>query len=219
MNVVEGIQNSQVRLLIENEARSINIKYYFIIALGFETGLRISDILNLKGYQVFNKVIKVIESKTKKKREFTITKPLQEEIIKYAKENELLFEEYLFPSSRNNKFRHLSRQQVWKITKDIESKLDLHKFAPHSLRKSFAYTVASENNIEIARRALNHKYTSTTLGYVFSNTNFDQLIEQRPSTPTTEIKTKISKTKKTTTIVISMSIIIIVLAILKSIFK
>jgi len=205
-----------VRLLIENEARAINIKYYFIIALGFETGLRISDILSLKGYQVFNKVIKVIESKTKKKREFTISKPLQEEIMKYAKENELLFEEYLFCSSKKNKFRHLSRQQVWKVTKDIEKKLELNKFAPHSLRKSFAFTVASENNIEIARRALNHKYTSTTLGYVFSNTSFDNLIGVHPRP---EVKTKIEKQKNTTTITISIAIIIVVLVLMKLIYK
>lgn len=75
---------------------------YIIFVFGIFTGLRISDILNLKVDDVKGKLkTDIVEKKTGKKRILNLMQ-LTNQIIKYLNEEHDRESKWLFPSPRNN---------------------------------------------------------------------------------------------------------------------
>jgi integrase len=144
------------------------LKYALICAVAIETGFRVSDILNIKKRDITQNKGVLREKKTQKRREFKISDGLREEIETYAKENGLRSEDFLFPSTANNRAKHIGRTQVYKVFKQVaDSVKELGNISPHSCRKTYARLRYSEHgDIERLQRDFGHYSIETTKGYL-----------------------------------------------------
>ncbi|EIB6784593.1 TPA: tyrosine-type recombinase/integrase [Enterococcus faecium] len=139
---------------------------YLIMAIGIKTGLRISDILNLKVSDVKNKTqTEIIEIKTGKKRTVHL-KSLTSNIIDYLNTEHSAESEWLFPSPTDSS-RHLASHQYYKILQKVADNLGLDYIGTHTLRKTFSYFFLKQNKGDIVTlmKILNHSSQAVTLRY------------------------------------------------------
>lgn len=130
------------------------------------TGLRLSDVLNLKTDQLKSRFW-ITEQKTGKKRLVGLPAPLLAAIKDQAGKV------YAFPGTRLND--HRTRQAVWKDVKRAATAFRLpQNVGPHSFRKVYAVDVLKRyGNIEKVRKALNHGSLTTTLIYAMAAQNLE----------------------------------------------
>lgn len=124
-----------------------NCRNYAMIVLGLNTAFRISDLLNLKWKDVYNKNTKhfrkhicVIEQKTGKERSVAVNASVAE-ALKILQEtfNYKDGEEYLFPSIKKTDIP-LSRSQAFRIVREAAEYAGIEeRIGCHSLRKTFGY--------------------------------------------------------------------------------
>ncbi len=114
--------------LIKNDK---NYKLGFLVVLGINSGLRISDILSLKFSDLEGDSITLLEKKTNKKRIIRINDNIKDafELLKTRTENH---EGYIFTSNQNTVY---SRQYVNRKLKDYFGTKKL-SVSSHSLRKT-----------------------------------------------------------------------------------
>jgi len=149
---------------------------YLMFVIGINTGLRISDILNLKVADVKSKDhITIIEKKTKKQKRFLINSQLEKEISQYIKSME--DSEYLFASRDSDK--PISRIQAYRIINSVADKVGLDEIGTHTMRKTFGYWHYQKyKDIAILQDIFNHSSPSVTLRYIGINDDIkDKTIE------------------------------------------
>jgi integrase len=154
---------------------AVHAKYGVLLRLGIETGIRISDLLQLRvGH--FKACMRVQESKTKKIKECRLSDELVQEIQEYIKEQRLTDADALFYSTEHLKNKPLTRVRVWQVFKAVSDEMKLDAVRPHSMRKTFAEAVMGETGSILAvQHALGHKNIETTMRYLF---DFKQLEER-----------------------------------------
>ena len=132
------------------------------------TGLRISDVLELKTAQL-RPNFWITERKTGKRRQVGLPEPLLSDVLEQAGPF------WAFPGDKPGK--HRTRQAVWKDVKRAAVALRLNvNAAPHSLRKVYAVELLEKyGEIERVRRALNHSSVEVTLLYAMA----DRLLHER----------------------------------------
>lgn len=141
-----------------------------MLELMYATGLRISELINLKQENIsFENCTLIVMGKGKKERII----PIGDCALKYLKiyneqyRNELLKGKqcnYLFLSNRSNK---MTRQCFFEIIKNIAREKNIKtEFSPHTLRHSFA-THMLENGADLRsiQELLGHENISTTQIY------------------------------------------------------
>ena len=120
---------------------------YLLILTGLYTGLRVSDLINLKWSDVYDKRtrnvkshITIIEGKTKKIKVVSVNKNLDAAIKSYYKTTKPKRDEYLFFSLSDPR-RPISRVQAYRIVKEAANACikDPKNISTHSLRKTFGY--------------------------------------------------------------------------------
>lgn len=151
---------------IEKFSSFLDYRTNLIFLIGNETGLRISDIINLKRNDI-KKTIKIKEKKTGKTYKHKLSDELYKLIKDYMKYNQ--FNEYLFGT--NSKEKHITRQAVWKAFKKAAKEAgEKSNIGTHSMRKNKAWKVFTEtNSINEARKALNHDNTNCIIYYIWSD--------------------------------------------------
>lgn len=129
-----------------------------VCQVSLHTGLRVSDVLNLKTAQLRPRFW-VTEMKTGKRRQVGLPAPLLDAIRRQAGEV------WAFPGRGGS--GHRTRQAVWKDVKRAARAFRIpQNIAPHSFRKVYAVDVLEKyQDIERVRRALNHGSATTTLIY------------------------------------------------------
>lgn len=135
------------------------------------TGLRVSDVLNLKLEQIGRRFV-VRESKTGKIKRVGLPDWLAEEIRIRAGASE-----WAFPSPYDPK-KHRTRQAVWK---DIKRVSDFGRVSgnpgTHSMRKNYAVDLMDKyHDVKAVQKALNHSRDSVTMLYAMA----DKLAESAP---------------------------------------
>lgn len=133
--------------------------------VALHTGLRISDVLQLKMAQLKPRFW-VTEGKTGKRRLVGIPEELRKAI--YEHNRVCGGGEWCFPG--RNIEHHRTRQAVWKDVKRAAEfyRLDVNA-GPHSFRKVYAVDLMEQyGDIEKVRRALNHENLAVTMLYVMS---------------------------------------------------
>ena len=159
--------------LIRKLAKDNNYKMSLLIALGCFTGLRISDILNLRWWQILGvDEFTIIEKKTGKKRTLRLNPQLQQHIQEcYEHIQPIGVKAPILVSQKGTIF---TIQAINRIFKDIKKKykVKIKNFSCHSLRKTFGrqvYNMNSENS-ELALVKLmelfNHSSVSITKRYL-----------------------------------------------------
>ena len=133
--------------LIRKLAKDENYKMSLFIALGCFTGLRVSDILNLRWFQILGvSEFTIIEKKTGKQRTLRLNPQLQEHIQEcYEHIKPIGVKAPILVSQKGTIF---TIQAINRILKDIKKKykVKIKNFSCHSLRKTFGRQVYNMNS-------------------------------------------------------------------------
>ena len=140
-----------------------NKKVAFALSLMANTGLRVSDVVNLRLSDIIrdgNRYrLDIIEQKTRKKREFTVADEMYRYIQSYALEMGI---------NPRQKLVGLTTRTIQEHIKEAREYLDIEGVSSHSFRKYFATSVYESNdyNVELVRVLLQHSDLSTTQKYL-----------------------------------------------------
>lgn len=157
MKFVEPIRDKEQIKKVKQVLKQSNQRNYLLFVLGINSGLRISDILNLK----------VKDVKNKKYKKFPITKTLKLCIDKYI--NNKLSEDWLFESKRGS--HPITRVQAYRIICNACNNAGINlNIGTHTLRKTFGYHFYQEKkDIVILQKIFNHSTPDITLRYIGIN--------------------------------------------------
>ena len=161
-----------IEKILEQPDRSTEqgIRDYAMLEVLYGTGMRISELINLKLSAVYDEIgfVKII-GKGNKERLVpygSFAKKAVEEYLTMVREKKKVFSEgeTLFLSNRNKKF---SRVGVWKIIKKYALKAKLNKpVTPHTFRHSFAtHLIEGGADLRTAQELLGHASITTTQIY------------------------------------------------------
>lgn len=158
----------RVDVLTAHEAQSIlNVLHgqvRLIWLIGCSTGLRISDILSLRAYQLHKPRAYIKEQKTGKRRRLYIRRNVIKEVMLYQREYGITDKGRLF---------NISRQGVWIALKKAASKAGVRRnIGSHTMRKYYAVShIEKGYDLHDLQARLNHSHLSDTIGYITSNEN------------------------------------------------
>lgn len=135
-----------------------------VCQVSLHTGLRVSDVLNLKTAQLAPRFW-VTERKTGKRKLIGLPGPLLAAIREQAGE------EWAFPG--RDGANHRTRQAVWADVKRAAQAFRIpQNVGAHSFRKTYAADVMAEyGDLERVRKALNHKSDMCTMLYLIAAQN------------------------------------------------
>ncbi len=166
---VTGISAENIKKFNKLMARKAE-KYDILFKIGAETGLRITDILNIKVTDYYAGT--VIEQKTKKAKEIKLSDKTKKQIANHIKANNLQLHNYIIFSTIRRVNKPLSRRQAHYVIRGVSGQLGLKNVGTHSLRKTYAREhFKKHHNLEALQQELNHKYITTTLMYLFDDLN------------------------------------------------
>ena len=155
-------------MYVKNPTKNISyLRIQVILEILYSTGLRISELLNIKINQVANIKDKLyINGKGNKQRVVIFNKnalDLLKNWISIMIKNNKNKNSYLFENIHNIKV--ISRQQIYKDLKKLALKTntELEKLSPHSVRHSFASHMLNRGaDLRSIQKLLGHSDISTT---------------------------------------------------------
>lgn len=164
----DKVLNKGLSLL--NNSKKCRLGFYLIFSIN--SGLRISDVLNIKHSDLVSDKISIIEKKTKKFREITLNDAVKKAYVKLVamltEANEMFNQEdYIFISQKGSVYKTQSINDILKtLFKDKKMQI-----SSHSLRKSFArrvYTInnESENSLVLLSDIFSHSSIAITRRYL-----------------------------------------------------
>jgi integrase/recombinase XerD len=145
-------------------------KSRLILSLLYSSGLRVSELVNLKPQDInFNENIGWVRAgKGSKDRMFTLSPNLAGELREYLKKKENT--KYLFSQDEP-----LTTRNVQKIVKHVRHRSDIQKkITPHTLRHSFAtHLLEAGTDIRMIQALLGHSSLNTT--QLYTHVSSDQI--------------------------------------------
>ncbi len=167
MNYTEPIKDKELIKDIAKYLKHNNERDYILFALGVYSGLRITDILNLRVRDVKNRSeFILIEKKTKKRKVLNINPNLKMMLVRFVKNRD--DREYII-SYRDNGDNPITRARAFQIIKSCGDKFGL-RLSPHSLRKTFGYFHYKTNkDVVILQKIFNHSHPDITFRYIGIN--------------------------------------------------
>ncbi len=165
-------------VMSKDETKSIfdsikNQKHRLMIEFLYSTGLRVSELVNLKvqDLDIQNNYGWVRKGKGHKDRLFIIAESLKARIKKLIEGEELNPEDFLFSSNRNEKYSISSLQKILKkASRETFRKGFIQKdkrITPHTFRHSFAtHLIENGYSVQETQGLLGHKSPETTFIYL-----------------------------------------------------
>lgn len=165
MNYVEPIRDSEMVRQISNYLRASSERNYIMFMIGIYSGLRISDILQLKVRDVKGKYsITIREKKTRKQKIFEINPILRKELKVYCDGKE--GNEFLI-KSREGRNKPITRGMAYKILAEAGEEYGVPNLGTHSLRKTFGFHHYKQyKDVALLQRIFNHSSPAITLRYI-----------------------------------------------------
>lgn len=173
MEFVQPIRDRKKIETMKKILKTQNVRDYCLFVLGINSGLRVSDLLNLSIGDVLDKKgrvkdrISIREKKTDKTKDFPINDNSSKAILEYlSHRGPYEGEDPLFLSRKGE--GPIQRAQAWKVIRDVARQVGItERIGTHTLRKTFAYH-AYQNGHDITRiqKLLNHDSPATTLAYI-----------------------------------------------------
>ena len=143
---------------------------YILFMIGINTGLRVSDLLQLKTHMILKlkrkrrKELKVKEGKTKKERIINLTS-IFDEVYQYAQTVE---NTWLFPSRKGD--QPISKIQAYRQLQKAGDFADVESIGTHTMRKTFGYWFYKQTkDVAMLQDILNHSTPQITLKYIGIN--------------------------------------------------
>lgn len=172
MNFVQPIRDPAVIEAIKKYLRNRSLRNYLFFCFGIYSGLRVSDLLELKVGMVRNTThINMEETKNKHRKRFIIHPQIRNDLNRYIsnKDND----EYLFPSRQRKKKSRLkgqpiSRSTAYKILNEAADHFGLLEIGTHTMRKTWGYQLYKQDsqNLALLMEMFGHKDPSDTLRYI-----------------------------------------------------
>lgn len=163
------LTKEEVKLLIENSG---TYKTRLIIQLLYSSGLRVSELCNLKiaDLDLDSKTGWVRKGKGSKDRLFILSEKIKIELIDYLK-NLSKNQKYLFEGPKGP----LSSRNIQKIVQRAAIKANINKrVSPHSIRHSFGtHLLEDGTDIRIIQELLGHANLNTT--QIYTHVSREQL--------------------------------------------
>ena len=167
---VDPIKLKDVGRLFRFFEKEENVKIYTAVKIQLNTGLRISDVLEITFDEIDSERLK--EKKTQKYKKVKFNEnclQVIKKIKKYYKENKIedYNKGYIFKAARNSE-EPLSYQTFSYHIKKAKAKLNIkYPFHSHSFRKAWARAVYDETkDVACVMRLLNHSNQAVTLRYI-----------------------------------------------------
>lgn len=162
---VEPIKDLDVLEMICDYLKEKNTRDHLLLLTGIYSGLRVSDILNLKVRDVKSlKFIRIIEKKTKKPKMFEINPILAKYLKEYIKDKKDY--EYLF-ASRKGINKPITRNRAYVILRESGELFGLDTVGSHTMRKTFGYHYYKQTkDIALLQKIFNHSTQEMTLDYI-----------------------------------------------------
>jgi integrase len=179
------ISKKQVKKLL-SVARAWNPKYEMLFLIGFNSGLRVSDVLQIKvrDFILGRKQIFVTEQKTGKKRAIKFSKKIFGKILDYIDYHRLNDNDYMIFRRPYERSSPISRVRAWQIIKKISKEVGWDNIGTHTMRKTFARNHFKDNkDIIKLQQELNHKYPSTTVGYLLDPKEYSKIKVDKKGNP------------------------------------
>ena len=164
----------QFKSLISKLERDGEYKFCLLVAMGVFTGLRISDLLQIKFNQfIGTDFLNIIEKKTKKDRKIKINLDLKEMVERIKlKMNVTNDEQYIFVNKYGTK--PIDKSYVNVKLKELFNKYDIHlegNVSSHLFRKTLGNRALKLNNYSnesmvLLMELFNHSSPSTTKRYL-----------------------------------------------------
>lgn len=147
-----------------------------VLQVMLRTGLRVSDVLELKAAQL-GRQFWVTEQKTGKRKHVGLPDWLVKEIRRAAGSSE-----WAFPSPTDSK-KHRTRQAVWKDLKRVSKAFRIPvNVGTHSMRKAYAVDLMQKyGDLERVRRDLNHSSPMVTVLYAMADTLAVSASQRKPT--------------------------------------
>ncbi len=160
---------------MEGRKGQIALRNYILLVIGFNTALRIGDILNLTWDDVYsNGAVKahitVREQKTGKENVILLNEQANDALLLYysrmAEGRNEDSNPYLFPSPRNNS-KPISRSQAYRIVRVAAEKCGMENVSCHSMRKTFGYQAWKKGvSLTLLTCVFNHSSQEITKRYL-----------------------------------------------------
>lgn len=169
-NLVQPIKGKAQVKAVEKYLESYSKRNQLIFVFGINTGLRVSDILELDISDVKNRTyVEIREKKTGKYKRFPLNQKLKTLIKEYLKEREQKYSicsgEPLFIGKKHCR---LNRSQVYRFLNEAYEAVGLDiNVGTHTMRKTFGYHHYKQfNDLALLQKILNHSSPSITLRYI-----------------------------------------------------
>ncbi|HEX9061384.1 MAG TPA: site-specific integrase [Clostridia bacterium] len=165
MKTVEPIRDINLINNLADYLKEKNTRDYIMFVFGIYSGLRITDILNLKVKDVKNKDhINIQEQKTGKEKQFLIhpdIKKALKDFIKSKNDDDFIFR------SRQGINKPITRSRAYDILYEAAKKFKISNLGTHSMRKTFGYFLYQQTkDIVIVKEIFNHSDIATTMRYI-----------------------------------------------------
>ena len=172
MKRVETIHSDNDIARMIRALRNIHHRYGLLFWLGVDTGLRISDLIQIRagivlackeaGYDM-----RIMQRKTQQPVTVTLSKKMLELIEGYVQNEGLEASDFVFYSSSYKKGTPVSRQHVWRVFRKIAASEGIFGVGTHTMRRTFAARHYREHhNLIKLQERLGHKYITSTLNYL-----------------------------------------------------
>jgi integrase len=165
MNLVQPIRHKEQIEEMKRALLDSGYRDYMLFVLGINTGLRISDLLQLQVADVRDKThVTITEGKTDKTKRFFLNPQLQEEIASYIQGMD--DHQYLFESQKGEN-RPISRVQAYRVLSKAAKAVGLEEVGTHTMRKTFGYWHYREfGDVAELQQLFNHSSQRVTLDYI-----------------------------------------------------
>ena len=158
-----------VKSISQHIRQRYGIKYQLMFEIGINTGLRISDILQLHIWQIRGKDdIALTEQKTGKAKRIYINKRLRAVIDEYCAHHTNPGDNKLpvIYQARHPR-RSVSRVYAYRVLRAAGAEFGLEHIGTHTLRKTFGYHYYKRtNDIALLMELFNHSAPGITLRYI-----------------------------------------------------
>jgi site-specific recombinase XerD len=147
---------------------------YLLFVLGINTGLRVSDLLELKWSDVlensgsFKNSITIREEKTGKAKSFPLNDSARKALTTYMEQNQITDHDRFIFASREGANKPITRQRAWQIINEAAEAVGIkEQIGTHTLRKTFGYHARMAGTpIEVLQKLFNHSAPSVTMRYI-----------------------------------------------------